>query len=79
MKTTVQKWGNSLAVRIPRNISKDTNVIEGSSLEIVVKDGNIILSPSKKEYSLKKLLADINEQNIHEEISTGDRIGGEIW
>lgn len=79
MKTTVQKWGNSLAVRIPHNISKDTKVVEGSSLEILVKDGNIILSPSKKEYSLKELLKGINEENIHEEITTGDRIGGEVW
>lgn len=79
MKTKVKKWGNSLAVRIPHNISKDTNVTEGSSVDIIVKDGNIILSPAKKTLSLKELLKKINDGNIHAEFPTGDRIGGEAW
>jgi len=79
MKATVQKWGNSLAIRIPKNITNDTNVTEGSSIDIMVENGNIVLSPSKKEYSLKELLKNITNENIHSEISTGDQIGGEIW
>jgi Growth regulator len=79
MKATVQKWGNSLAIRIPRNISKDTKVSEGSHINIMVENGKIILSPSKKEYSLKELLKNVTNENIHSEISTGDNIGGEIW
>jgi antitoxin MazE len=79
MKTKIKKWGNSLAIRIPQSISKDTNVTEGSSVDIVVKDGNIVLSPEKKTFSLKDLLEKINDGNIHDEISTGDRIGGEAW
>ena len=50
MKATVQKWGNSLAIRIPKNVTKETKVTEGSSINIQVENGNIILSPSKKEY-----------------------------
>jgi antitoxin MazE len=79
MKATVQKWGNSLAIRIPKNITNDTNVTEGSSIDIMVENGNIVLSPSKKEYSLKELLKNITNENIHSEISTGDQVGGEIW
>jgi antitoxin MazE len=79
MKTTVQKWGNSLAIRIPRNISRDTKVTEGSSVDVTVDNGNIILSPSANQYSLKELLKKVKEENIHSEISTGDRTGGEIW
>jgi antitoxin MazE len=79
MKTTVQKWGNSLAIRIPRNISRDTKVTEGSSVDVTVDNGNIILSPSANQYSLKELLKKVKEENIHSEISTGDRMGGEIW
>jgi len=79
MKATVQKWGNSLAVRIPKNITKDTSVTEGSNIDIMVENGNIILSPRKKEYSLKELLNNITIENIHSEISTGDQTGGEIW
>ena len=79
MKTTVQKWGNSLAVLIPKNITKDIRVSEGSNINIMAENGNIILSPSAKEYSLKELLKNVTNENIHSEVSTGDHIGGEIW
>jgi antitoxin MazE len=79
MKATIHKWGNSLAVRIPKNITKDTGVSEGSNIDIIVENGNIVLSPRKKEYSLKELLKKITVENIHSEISTGDQTGGEIW
>ena len=79
MKATIQKWGNSLAVRIPKNISKDTGLSEGSSIDIMVENGNIVLSPGKKEYSLKELLKNVTIENIHSEISTGNQVGGEIW
>ena len=79
MNATVQKWGNSLAIRIPKNITKDTRVSEGSNIDIMVENGNIVLSPGKKEYSLKELLKNITIENIHSELSTGDQTGGEIW
>jgi antitoxin MazE len=79
MKATIQKWGNSLAVRIPKSITKDSGVSEGSNIEISIENGNIILSPREKEYSLKVLLNNITLENIHSEISTGDQTGGEIW
>ena len=79
MKATIQKWGNSLAIRIPKNITKDSRVSEGSNIDIMVENGKIILSPSPKEYSLKELLKKVTNENIHSEISTGDYIGGEIW
>jgi antitoxin MazE len=79
MKATIQKWGNSLAIRIPKNISKDSRVSEGSNIDIMVEKGNIVLSPERKEYSLKEILKKITIENIHSEISTGDQTGGEIW
>ena len=79
MKTIVQKWGNSLAIRIPKNITKEVGVSEGSNVDIAVENGNIILSPSSEEYSLKDLLKSVTDENIHSEISTGVHTGGEIW
>jgi antitoxin MazE len=79
MKTTVQKWGNSLAIRIPKNITKDIQISKGSSMNMQVENGNLILSPSKKEYVLKELLKHVTQENMHSEISTGDPMGGEIW
>ncbi len=79
MKATIQKWGNSLAIRIPKNITKDSGVSEGSNIDIIVENGKIVLSPIEKEYSLNELLKNITIDNIHSEISTGDQTGGEIW
>jgi antitoxin MazE len=79
MKATIHKWGNSLAIRIPKNITKDSRVSEGSNIDIMVEKGNIVLSPERKEYSLKEILKKITIENIHSEISTGDQTGGEIW
>ena len=79
MKATIQKWGNSLAVRIPKTITKDSMVSEGSSIDIMVENGKIVLSPVKKEYSLTELIKNITIDNIHSEISTGNQTGGEIW
>jgi len=79
MKATIQKWGNSLAIRIPKNITKDSRVSEGSNIEIMVENGKIVLSPIEKGYSLNELLKNITIDNIHSEISTGDQTGGEIW
>lgn len=79
MKTTVQKWGNSLAIRIPRNMSDDTNISEGSSINLLLENGKIIISKAETELSLKDLLNNITDENVHSEIVTGDSIGGEIW
>jgi antitoxin MazE len=79
MKATVQKWGNSLAIRIPKNITIDTKVSEGSTIDIMVENGNIILCPATKEYSLKELLKTVTNENIHSEVSTGEAVGGEAW
>jgi antitoxin MazE len=79
MKTTIQKWGNSLAIRIPKNITKETKVSEGSNINIITENGKIILNPTTKEYSLKELLMKITNENIHLEVSSGNYVGGEIW
>lgn len=79
MKTIIKKWGNSLAVRLPKKLIEDTRVSEGSNINIKTENGNIILSPAKKEYSLKELLKGITEDNLHSEVSTGKNVGGEVW
>lgn len=79
MKAVIQKWGNSLAIRIPKNISKDTQVEEGTSVDIMVENGKIVLTPKRREYSLKEILSKVTDENIHSEVSTGDPVGGEVW
>ncbi len=66
MKATVKKWGNSLALRIPRSFADDADV-EGNRLVIV----------PAQEYDLEKLLGDVTPENIHTEIETGRSVGNE--
>jgi len=79
MKSTVKKWGNSLALRIPKAISEDLDIEYNTEVDVLVKDGCLILRPRKAEYSLEALLAKVTPNNIHEEIDTGERQGREEW
>lgn len=72
--TTVQKWGNSLAVRIPKDVADRINIHQGSEIEIsVTGKGVITLVPKKqpKKYSLEELLAKCKPENRHGEIDFG--------
>ncbi len=79
MKTTVRKWGNSLAVRIPKGISDDLCIKEGTDLEVFSREECLILKHVNNEYSLKALLSLITDENIHEEVDTGGSKGREEW
>jgi antitoxin MazE len=79
MEIKVQKWGNSLAVRIPKIYAKEINIDQGSAITINRKDNKLILEPKQKEEKLKALLSKITDENIHDEIETGEGVGNEAW
>lgn len=80
MLTKVQRWGNSLALRIPKAFALDAQLENDSIVEISVVDGQIIVKPvSAPSWSLEELLAGINKKNIHHEIDTGLAMGNEVW
>ncbi len=80
MKITVQKWGNSLAVRIPKTIAQETKIERNAIVDLQIVKGKLVLTPaSKTEYSLSELLRDIEDDNLHSEVSTGEPIGTESW
>jgi len=82
MVTKVQKWGNSLAVRIPKSYAKEINLEEGNQIDIKLDVNKIIISPKKKKkrnkYTLEELLADVTPENLHGEIDFGPPVGKEI-
>jgi antitoxin MazE len=78
MKAVVKKWGNSLGLRLPGNLTGELHIKDGSTLELLVEDGKIILLPKKKS-SLRDKLKLITDENIHEEVNTGKIVGNEIW
>jgi Growth regulator len=78
MEAVIRKWGNSLGVRIPSSIAKDTSIIDGSHVDIEDVDGQIIIRP-KNRYNLKDMIREIKTDNIHEEVKSNGPVGNEIW
>lgn len=80
MLTKIQKWGNSLALRIPKTFALDANLENDSTVEISLVDGKIVVKPvSAPQWSLDELLAGINKNNIHHEVDSGEPVGNEVW
>jgi len=80
MQTTIKKWGNSLALRIPKLFANDANLKINKTVDISIDKGSIIITPiGEKEYSLEKLLKGISKNNLHGEINTRAPVGKEIW
>ena len=80
MKTRIQKWGNSLALRIPKSFAEEVHLGQGSQVEISLSDGKLLISPApERVFTLEQLLAGITEQNLHCEVDTGGATGNEVW
>jgi antitoxin MazE len=80
MRTRIQKWGNSLAVRIPNAFVKEAGVEYGTAVDLSVDDGKIIIDPNPEpEYRLENLLRGVTKRNLHAEVETGGPAGGEVW
>lgn len=79
MRVAIRKWGNSLALRIPRALAADTHLTSGSQVDVAVEDGRLIVAPVTAEMTLDALLAAVTPDNLHGEISTGRPIGREAW
>lgn len=80
MTTTVKKWGNSLALRIPKAVARDSSLECGSVVNLAVRDGNVIVEPVRKpKYTLDELLKGVTRKNIHASIDTGPAVGREEW
>ena len=80
MRTKVQKWGNSLAIRIPKLFAQNIRLRNNDSVELLLKKGNLIISPIiDEEYTLEELLSGVTVDNVHNEIDTGKPVGKEVW
>lgn len=80
MRTKVQKWGNSLGLRIPKSFAEEVSVEDGSTVDLSVVDGELLVRPVRcKKYELKDLLSEVREDNLHREVVTGEPRGRESW
>jgi len=78
MTVALKKWGNSLALRIPKDIANTLLVENDSVMELAVNDGILMVKP-KKNNLLEELVSQINSENLHKEIDTGRSVGNEEW
>ncbi len=80
MKTQIQKWGNSLALRIPKSFADEMGLKQNSSVQLIIKEGVLVIAPDTESmWTLEELLSQVTEDNIHHEWETGPAKGEEIW
>ena len=80
MITTVQKWGNSLGLRIPKGMARSARVQEGTTVMLAVSNGRLVVAPVEtRGFELGTLLAGVTRKNVHTAVETGDPVGREIW
>jgi antitoxin MazE len=80
MNAKVQKWGNSLAIRIPKPFASELGLENDSEVEMVYSGGKLVISPvTVPHYSLGQLLENITADNIHDEVGFGRLEGREVW
>ena len=75
----VTRWGNSLAVRIPKALAEQTDLREGSEVELSITDGALTVRPRAPAYTLEQLLDQVTPENRHDEIDWGEPQGKEGW
>jgi antitoxin MazE len=80
VQTRIQKWGNSLGLRIPKSFAEQAGVEAGSQVDLALEDGELIIRPSRKpKYDLAALLRRVTDGNVHAEVQTGPPAGREVW
>lgn len=79
MHSRIQKWGNSLAVRIPKAFAAQARLQEDSQVEISVDGDTIVVTPLRREWQLDDLVNAITKANSHREHDWGGRVGTETW
>jgi len=80
MKTRVQKWGNSLALRIPKSFAEEVGLKKETAVEVSLTDGTLVITPMvDPKPTLRQLLSKVTKENLHHEIDTGTATGRETW
>ena len=80
MHATIRRWGNSLALRLPKSVAEEVGIAENDAVELGVAEGRIVVTPSKpSRFVLDDLLRGITRKNRHEEIAAHGPRGREVW
>lgn len=80
MHTKIQRWGNSLGLRIPKAFAEEARVEAGSTVDIAIEDGELVIRPIRsRRYDLASLVKAITAVNVHDAVETGPPVGREGW
>ncbi len=80
MRTKIQRWGHSLAIRIPKPFAIEAKLGEETEVDLTVANGSLVVAPAMKPtQSLQDLLSRVTKRNLHREVDTGSPVGREVW
>ena len=77
MQVQVSRWGNSLGIRIPKEIAGRAGLAEGSRIEIAMQNDQIVLSPARPRYRLEDLLRGMSRRGMRRAFDWGPDVGRE--
>lgn len=79
MTATIQKWGNSLALRLPRAVAEQIQVHEGDAVKLEVEAGILSVKSARPKYRVADLLRGVKPSNLPTETNWGKSVGKEVW
>lgn len=79
MRASVARWGNSLALRLPKSLAEDAHLSEGASVILTSEHGRLIVENARPRYVLADLLAKMKPEHRREEVDWGAPLGEEVW
>jgi antitoxin MazE len=79
MQVALQKWGNSLALRIPAGVARQIKVRQGDPVQLSLTDNKLTIQPAKPCFQAKSLIRKIKKNGLHKETDWGAPRGAEVW
>lgn len=79
MTSQLARWGNSLALRIPKNVAAELQVGDGDPVTVSVEDGALVVRPARRRYTIEELVADMDPAERSGETDWGRKVGKEVW
>lgn len=79
MQVALQKWGNSLALRIPAGLARQIKVRQGDPVQLSLTDNKLTIQPAKPCFQAKSLIRKIKKNGLHKETDWGAPRGAEVW
>jgi len=79
MVAHLTKWGNSVGVRLPKVFLEDVGLRDGSTVEVAVENGRIVITPCAQRPCLGDLIDGITKDNLHAAVDEGASVGREVW